>query len=166
MITIALLQPLLLGFDVMTILFGDILSVSKKECLTLAIGSSIVLIIYACLWRKLVLVSLNEDLSQIECINVATTKYIFMLLLSVVIAFAIKVVGVLLTALLIIPAATARLLSKSPLQMTLLAMVIAIASVIAGLMMSMQWDLPTGPAIVLAATLLFLMGRLGFSKWV
>jgi zinc transport system permease protein len=50
--------------------------------------------------------------------------------------------------------------------MTLLAMVIAIASVIAGLMMSMQWDLPTGPAIVLAATLLFLMGRLGFSKWV
>jgi zinc transport system permease protein len=57
------------------------------------------------LWRKLVLVSLNEDLSQIECINVATTKYIFMLLLSVVIAFAIKVVGVLLTALLIIPAA-------------------------------------------------------------
>ena len=160
MIAIALLQPILPAFDVMTILFGDILAVSKTEIITLYAGSVIVLAIYFVLWRDLVALSVHEDLARIEGVAVARSKYIFMLLLAVVIAFAIKIVGVLLvTALLIIPAASARLFAQSPQQMILLSVILAVLAVISGLGLSLQWDLPTGPAIVLAAVILFVLSR-------
>ena len=75
-----------------------------------------------------------------------------MILLALVIAIALKVVGILLiTALLIIPAATARLFSKSPKQMVLMSVLMAIAAVVFGLYSSLNWDIPTGPAIVVSS---------------
>jgi zinc transport system permease protein len=83
-----------------------------------------------------------------------------MLLIALLVAVALKVVGVLLiTALMIIPAAAARSISKTPLQMIVFSSIGGIIAVCAGIMASSQWDVPTGPAIVLSATMLFLIGR-------
>lgn len=160
MVVLALLQSVLPRFDVMSILFGDILAIGEQELLTLYIGCACVMLVYSMLWRKLISLSAHEDLARIDGVDVMRTKYVFMLLLAVVIAFAIKVVGVLLiTALLIIPAASARLFAHSPLQMLLLSIVVALLSVMLGFTMSLQWDLPTGPAIVVAAAIFFIVSR-------
>ena len=93
--------------------------------------------------------------------RVARIKLAFMLLVALVIAVAMKLVGVLLiTALLIIPAAAAQRFSRSPEQMALFATLIGAAAVIAGLLASLWLDTPAGPSIVTAATLLFLLGQL------
>ena len=82
---------------------------------------------------------------------------LFMLLMAATIAIAMKIVGVLLiTAMLIIPAATARRFSSGPEQMALLAAGIGAAAVVAGLFGSLQWDTPSGPSIVVAAFVFFL----------
>jgi zinc transport system permease protein len=81
-----------------------------------------------------------------------------MLLMASVIAIAMKLVGVLLiTSLLIIPAATARRLSATPEIMALVAAVLGAASVVAGLYGSLTWDTASGPSIVVAALLIFLV---------
>ena len=161
MLALALLQHRLPGVDVMTILFGDILAVGRAELWSLLAGALLVLAVFGGLWRSLVALSCSEDLARVEGIAVARNKYVFMLLLALVIAFAIKVVGVLLvTALLIIPAASARLFSHSPQQMIVLAAAFAVLAVLFGLGASLQWDLPTGPAMVVAAAVLFAFSRL------
>ena len=82
---------------------------------------------------------------------------IFMLLMATVIAISIKIVGVLLiTAMLIIPAATARRFAQGPEQMAVLAAVFGVLAVLGGLGGSLHWDTPSGPSIVVAATVLFL----------
>ena len=97
---------------------------------------------------------------RIEGVKVDQIKIAYMLLIAFVVAVALKVIGVLLiTALMIIPAAAARTLSKTPLQMIVYSSCGGILSVVAGISISNQWDVPTGPAIVLSATMLFLCGR-------
>jgi len=82
-----------------------------------------------------------------------------------VIAIAMKVVGILLiTALLIIPAAAARQFARTPEQMALLAALVGAVAVVLGLMGSMQWDTPAGPSIVTGAVTLFVL-CLGANKW-
>ncbi len=86
---------------------------------------------------------------------------VFILLMAAVIAIAMKVVGVLLiTAMLIIPAATARRFATGPEQMAVLAGVIGAASVVGGLFGSLEWDTPAGPSIVVAALLFFVLSQL------
>jgi zinc transport system permease protein len=90
--------------------------------------------------------------------NPERVNIIFMLLMAAVIAISMKIVGVLLiTAMLIIPAATARRFSSGPEQMALLAAVIGSAAVIGGLFGSLEWDTPAGPSIVVAALFLFIL---------
>jgi zinc transport system permease protein len=79
---------------------------------------------------------------------------------ALVIAVSMKIIGVLLiTSLMIIPAATARRFSRTPPQMAMVATLIALVSVAAGLAASLQWDTPAGPSIVVAATGLFIASR-------
>jgi zinc transport system permease protein len=79
-----------------------------------------------------------------------------MLLIAAVIAIAMKIVGILLiTSLLIVPAATARRFSSSPELMAVMASVIGVTAVVAGLFGSLFWDLPSGPSIVTSAALMF-----------
>jgi zinc transport system permease protein len=94
-------------------------------------------------------------------------RLVFMILIAVVIALAMKIVGILLiTSLLIIPAATARRLARTPEQMAVIAALIAAVAVGLGLFGSLTFDTPSGPSIVVAATVLFCLGLLpvlGFS---
>ncbi len=93
-----------------------------------------------------------------EGVAVFPVRLAFMLLIAIVIALAMKVVGILLiTSLLIIPAAAARRFARSPEGMAALASLFGCAAVGLGLWASTRWDTPAGPSVVVAATTLFLM---------
>lgn len=143
--------------DLMQYLFGDILAVSGDDVGWIYGGVIVVLGILAYLWRPLLAITVQEDLARVEGVKVARVHLAFMLLIAVVIASAMKVVGVLLvTSLMIIPAAAARNFARTPEQMALFAAIIGAISVAIGLWFSMIWDTPTGPSIVSAAALIFI----------
>ncbi|GAA6168904.1 zinc ABC transporter permease subunit ZnuB [Sessilibacter corallicola] len=144
--------------DITAYLFGDLLAVSIADLSTVAIVSVLVLAALAMLWRKLLALTVDEDLAHVEGINVFWVRTSLMLLMALVIAIAMKVVGVLLiTALLIIPAATSRNLSKTPEQMAVIASLLGMTSIALGIGSSYLWDSPAGPSIVLASAVLFLL---------
>lgn len=146
--------------DINGYLFGDLLAVDPHDLITMAIGATIVLGVLSRMWRGLLAASVSEELAQVEGYPVARLRLLFMVLLAVVIAGAMKLVGVLLiTALLIIPAAAARPFSKSPAQMAGLATIISMLSVALGLGMSYQLDTPAGPSIVLTGALFFVISQ-------
>jgi zinc transport system permease protein len=142
--------------DHLDLLFGDILTVSWQDVSVVWIGAAVVLLVLGLLWRDLIAMSVHEDLAQAEGVKVRRVELGFVLLIALITAVAMKIVGLLLiTALLVIPAAAARRLSNSPEGMALTAAALACAAVLLGLLLSAYADAITGPAIVLAAALLF-----------
>jgi zinc transport system permease protein len=97
-------------------------------------------------------------LARAEGVAVWPTRLAFVLLIAIVISIAMKIVGLLLiTAMLIIPAATARRFAETPEQMAVLAVVAGALAVFFGLAGSVVWDTPSGPSVVVAAFLGFLV---------
>ncbi|MEC4595035.1 MULTISPECIES: zinc ABC transporter permease subunit ZnuB [Nitrospirillum] len=159
LIAVALLQTV--RVDLMSYLFGDILAVSGGDLAWIWGGGAVVLALLAWLWRPLLAMTVNEDLARVEGVPVLATQLGFMMLMAATIALAMKVVGVLLiTALLIIPAACARRFARTPEIMAGLAAAIGALSVCGGLGASFRADLPAGPAVVVAAAALFLLSQL------
>ena len=147
--------------DLHAFLFGDILAVTSREVAMVWGGAAVALAALAWIWRPLLNLSVHAELAAVDNVPTARIRLAFMLLVAMLIALAMKLVGVLLiTALLIIPAATAHQWSRSPEQMARLATLIGGAAVIAGLAASLFWDTPTGPSIVTAATLMFAASQL------
>ena len=147
-----------LRIDLMTYLFGDILSVTPTDIGWVYGGGTIALGMLAWLWKDLIAITVHEDLARTEGVNVLRTQIAFMTLFALVIAMAMKIVGILLvTALLIIPAATARRFSRTPEQMAVFAAIAGSLSVALGLQGSLLWDLPSGPAIVVASALIYVV---------
>lgn len=152
--------------DLMGLLFGDILAVSRTDIALIYVGGGLVLAVLAAIWRPLFAATVNADLAAAEGMRPERANLIFMVLMAVVIAIAMKIVGVLLiTALLIIPAAAARRFSMSPEGMAALAAIIGVLAAIGGLFGSLQWDTPSGPSIVVAALLLFLISLSPLAGW-
>lgn len=146
--------------DMMYYLIGDILAISQENIYTIGGVAAFSAICLFFIWRDLLSLTVHEDLAHTEGVKVERVKVFYMLLIALLVAVALKVIGVLLiTALMIIPAAAARSISKTPLQMIAFSAIGGILAVFAGIMASSQWDVPTGPAIVLSATCLFLLGR-------
>ena len=111
--------------------------------------------------------TVNRDVADAEGMRPDVANIVLMLLMATVIAISIKIVGVLLiTALLIIPAATARRFSTGPEQMAVLAALAGAVAVIGGLFASLEWDTPSGPTIVVAALGLFLVGLTPVAGWI
>ncbi|MGM0560414.1 MAG: zinc ABC transporter permease subunit ZnuB [Pseudomonadota bacterium] len=146
-----------LRVDLMGYLFGDILAVSTTDLAWIYAGAALVLALLILVWRQLLLATLHEDLARAEGVRVLPLRLLLMLTMAVTIAAAMKIVGVLLiTALLIIPAATARRFATTPEQMAVMAAVAGILSVAGGLWGSLIYDTPSGPSIVVCALVLFL----------
>lgn len=144
--------------DLMGFLFGDILAVSVTDIAIIYVGGLGVLALLMLIWRPLFAATVNRELAEAEGLNPDRANVIFMLLMATVIAISMKIVGVLLiTALLIIPAATARRFAGGPEQMALIASLAGVIAVIAGLFASLEWDTPSGPSIVVAALMLFVI---------
>ena len=145
-------------FDLMGLLFGDILAVTIEDIALVWVGGFVILGILYFIWKSLFSATVNYDLSAAEGMKPEVSNFIFTLLLAGVIAISIKMIGALLiTGLLLIPAATARNISNSPNQMVFLATLVGIISVIAGLFTSLELNTSSGPTIIVVALILFII---------
>ena len=150
-----------INIDLMAYLFGDILAVDKLDLVTIWIGVLVVLWLIAMRWSGLLLSTLNPDLALASGFNPGRERFILTLALAIVVAVAIKVVGVLLiVAMLIIPAATARPFSRTPEIMAVVAACLGATAGLAGLRASYLLDSPTGPTIVSVMALVFILVNL------
>lgn len=144
--------------DLMGYLFGDILAVSRQDIVVIYLGGAIVLAALIALWRPMLAGTVSAELAEAEGLRPERTRIVFMILMASVIAIAMKIVGVLLiTALLIIPAATARRFASTPESMAVYAAIGGVLAVAGGLFGSLNFDTPSGPSIVVAALALFLV---------
>ncbi|MEM5476330.1 metal ABC transporter permease [Pacificibacter sp. AS14] len=142
--------------DLMAYLFGDILAVGRMDLLVIWGGAALVVLLLLARWSALLTSTLNPDLASAADISPRREQLILSLALAMVVAVAIKVVGVLLiAAMLLIPAAAARPFARTPERMALIAIIIGAASVLAGIQLAFQFDTPTGPTIVCVAAVLF-----------
>jgi zinc transport system permease protein len=142
--------------DLTALLFGDILAVSRADVGMVWGGAAIVLGLLIWRWQALLTTTLSEDLAHAAGLNPDRERLVLTVALAIVVAVAIKIVGALLiAAMLIIPAATARGLTRSPETMAALAAVIGAGSTLGGLGMSLQLDTPAGPSIITIAALAF-----------
>ncbi|MFK0163230.1 zinc ABC transporter permease subunit ZnuB [Rhizobium sp. NPDC090279] len=147
--------------DLIAFLFGDILAVSRSDIVVIWGGGIFVLAAIAWLWRPLLASTVNPELAEAEGLRPELARLLFMLLMAVVIAIAMKIVGILLiTALLIIPAATARRFAATPETMAIFASLLGAIAVVGGLFGSLRYDTPSGPSIVVAALVLFIISLL------
>lgn len=144
--------------DLLGYLFGDLLAVGPSDLLWIVAGSALVLACLLALWRQLLAVTVHEELAQVEGLPVTGLRLALVLLIALVIAVAMKIVGVLLiTSLLIIPAAAAQRHSRTPEQMAIGASLLGMLAVGGGLSLSWFEDTPAGPSIVVCAASLFLL---------
>ena len=144
--------------DLSAFLFGDLLAIGNSDLQAIYIGGAIILIALKLLWQPLLAITVSEELAQTDGIPVAATRMALMVLMALVIAVAMKLAGVLLiTALMIIPAATSRRLSSTPEQMAVKASLLGCIAVILGLIFSYNFDTPLGPSIVVCCTFIFII---------
>ena len=152
-------------FDLMGLLFGDILAVTLEDILVVWFGGLVILGILFYIWESIFAATVNYDLAAAEGMKPDVSNIIFTLLLAGVIALSIKMIGALLiTGLLLIPAATARSLSNSPLQMIILSILIGIISVVMGLFSSLEFNTASGPSIIVASLVLFILSLIPFKR--
>ncbi len=147
--------------DLSAYLFGDILAVGRSDLAVIWGGSALVLALVAWRWSALLTATLSEELAYAAGIDPARERLVLTLALATTVAVAIKVVGVLLiAAMLIVPAAAARAFARTPEGMAAMAAAIGVASALAGLWSAFMFDAPTGPAIVCVAAVLFALSAL------
>ena len=138
-------------FDIMGLLFGDILAVTVDDILIIWIGGAIILVVLKLIWKSLFASTVNYELAEAEGLNPDRAKAIFTILM----------VGLLLiTGMLIIPAAMARNISTSPQQMVFYSVIGGLLSVVLGLFTSLEFNSSSGPSIIAAALFLFILSLL------
>lgn len=163
LITVSFLQDV--RIDLMGYLFGDLLAVTPTDLLFIWLGVFAIFTALYFLWHPLLSSSVNEELASVEGVNVELMRMILMLMVGVVIAIGMKFVGALImTSLLIIPAATARRIARTPEGMAIYAAICGIISVLLGLALSWNFDTPAGPSVVVSASLLFLLSQTAKSR--
>ena len=154
MVAISLLKTVRL--NIYDYLFGDVLAVTNGDLWWIFGGGALALITIGFLWSSLVLSTIHEDLAKAEGVNAFMVNLLFMGLMTLLIAVSSRMIGILLiTSLLVIPAATARPFAKSPEGMAILAGAFGVLAVIGGLAASLEFDTPAGPSIVVTATAIF-----------
>lgn len=142
--------------DLQAFLFGDILTVSRADLGVIAAGSVVVAGLMAWRWRALLVATVSDDLARAAGIDTGRERLVLTVALALTVAVALKVVGALLiAALLIVPAAAARVFTRSPEGMALGALAVGWVAVAAGLGLSLRLDTPAGPSIVAAAATVF-----------
>ena len=147
--------------DIHSFLFGDILTVTQNDLLGMYLAVLVVVIIICLNWSSLLLVTIDEDLAKAEGVNPLFINLLLTSILTIVVAVSIQIIGLLLiTAMLIIPAATSRRLVNSPEMMAVVATLLGIISVILGIYLSVEIDAPSGPSIVVVSGVLFFISHI------
>jgi zinc transport system permease protein len=146
--------------DYFAYLFGDILAITSQDIVWVYSVMLVVIALLVVNWKKLLLLTLNEELARAEGINKIAYELLFMFLIALAVSVSVRIVGVLLiTSLLIIPPAIARVFSKSPPSMIFSSIIVSVASVLLGLYGSIRYDVATGPAIVITLGVVFLLSQ-------
>lgn len=149
------------GVDLMALLFGDILAISKRDVVIIYLAAVCLCGLLLLLWRPLFASTVSAELAEAEGMHPRIVELVFMLLIAALVALALKLVGALLiTALLLIPAASARRFASSPESMAIASMGFGCLAVIGGLLASLFLDTPAGPSIVVSAGFVFLLTML------
>lgn len=144
--------------DLFGYLFGNILAISQTDIFLTVVTFVVVSGFMLIFLKDLFLSSYNEELAQISGVNVALLNKLFMIALAVTIVISIRVVGIILvSALLVIPGATARLFAKGLLSMLVLSCLTGVISVISGLFLSYEYDIAPGASIVIASAFIFFL---------
>ncbi len=145
-----------LRIDLMAYLFGDLLSITMFDVYQITVCVMIIGSLLIWRWNHFLFITVSEELAFSHGINVPLTKFMLTILLALTIGIAMKFVGALIiTALLIIPAATAKYYAKNPESMAIIAILIGMLSIFGGILFSLIYDTPTGPSVVLSNTCLF-----------
>ncbi|MCH2041952.1 MAG: metal ABC transporter permease [Saccharospirillaceae bacterium] len=151
--------------DLMSYLFGDLLAVEISDLAWVSASVMVIGGLMALNWRGLLASTVSPELAEIDGYPVKRLNLLLVLMLAMVVALAMKIVGILLvSALLVVPAATARSFARTPQQMVLIAAASGISSVLLGIWASFQWDTPTGPSVVVAAAGLFTLSLISPKK--
>lgn len=158
-ITISLLDNV--RVDLMSYLFGDLLAIGFNDVIFIGIGVILISAILYFFWQQLLSMTISPELAQIEGLNIGRLRLLLMLLTALTIALSMKFVGALIiTSLLIIPAATARRFARTPEQMVGFAIIFGILAISGGLLLSGWKDTPAGPSVVVCSGLIFLFSIL------
>ncbi len=160
LVAVALIPGARINLD--AYLFGDVLTVTRADLAVIWGGATVVCAVLWLHWSALLTATLNPDLAYAAGIDPRREQLILTLLLAAVVAVSIKVVGALLiTALLIIPAAAARPFARTPEGMAAMATGIGAFAALAGLRLSLWLDTPVGPSIVCVAAGVFALATIG-----
>lgn len=139
-------------------LIGDLLSISQSDLLILTIVALLVIILWVLFFNKLLLISINQSLARSRGISVKLYEYLFSIIMAVVVTISIQWVGILIiSSLLILPAASARNLANNMRQYHIYSVSIAVVSGISGLVLSYFWGTASGATIVIVAATFFVL---------
>ena len=139
-------------------LFGDLLTVTRSDLYWIVSCCLICGVVLILFWKRFLAITVHRELAMIEGLAADWLYALLVFLIAILIAVAMKIVGVLLiTSLLIIPAAAARRVSDTPEQMALGSAIAGCLAVLGGLGLSYFWDTPAGPSIVATAFVLFIV---------
>ena len=142
--------------DLFGYLFGNILAITREEILLTLITSITVIAVILVFLKEFFLITYNEELARVSGIHVNLMNVLFLVALSLSIVVSIRIVGIIMvSALLVIPGATARLFAKGLLSMIVISCAAGLASVVAGLVISYQYDIAPGAGIVITSAVIF-----------
>ena len=143
--------------EIFEALFGDIDKVTNFDGLIIILGAILIFVVTKLISNKLILGIVSDDLAKSQKINVSKINLIYLLLVGLVVAMGVKFLGTLLTgALVIIPAVTAKNISKSVKSFHIFSIVFGILSTLFGILIARSFGVPTGPIVVLVGIFLFL----------
>jgi zinc transport system permease protein len=145
-------QPELVSF-----LFGNILSITPGEMWLTVIGGAVIIVVSLTFFKSLILFSLDSEMAYLQGVKTNLLQPALYVGLAMSVVLGIKVLGIILvSALLIIPVTTAKLFSKSFKMLVVTNVFLALVTVLTGIVLSYYLDLPTGPTIVLTGTVIFI----------
>ncbi|MBI4825689.1 MAG: metal ABC transporter permease [Nitrospirae bacterium] len=144
--------------DLFGFLFGDILTISNNDLLLLSAVGVIVLSTLVIFMKPLLQIAFNKDIARVEGTKVRFFEYLLFFVIALVVTVSLKIVGIILvTSLLIVPAASAKNLATNMRQLFGLSITFGVISGIAGLMASVHFNSPSGPTIVLVSIGIFFL---------
>lgn len=152
--------------NVLSLLFGSILTVTAADVAAVAVLSAVVIMVVGVFFPQLLLVSFNEDIARAAGVRVSLVNGLFSIVTALTVVVAMRVVGILLvSALMVVPVACALVLRRGFRQTMALAVVFALMAVLGGLAASFYLNIAPGGTIVLLAALFFLAVLAGRGAW-
>jgi len=146
--------------NLMSYLFGSILTVTKTDLLMMAVLALATLLIFIFYYRTILFISFDEEYARTHKAPVETFNYLMLMLVALVIVINIRVAGIILViSYLTIPQSTANLFVNDLKKIIILSMIISFAGSMTGLFLSYTWNIPSGASIIFVFVLIFVVAR-------